>query len=59
MKNDYGRKDTNLFLPLFQKKKKKNFPVAVAASDEKLGRVGEVGDKIEFSNQAVVRRQDF
>jgi hypothetical protein len=57
MKNDYGRKDTNLFLPLFQKKKKKIFfSVAAAASDEKLGRVGEVDDKIEFSNQTVIPR---
>jgi hypothetical protein len=46
-----------IFTP-FPKKKKKNFSVAAAASDEKLGRVG-VGDrKIEHSNQTVIPRLD-
>jgi hypothetical protein len=38
MKNDYGRKDTNLFLPFFRKKKKFFFfSVAAATPHEKLG----------------------
>jgi hypothetical protein len=45
-----------IFTPFPKKKIFFFFSVAAAASDEKLGRG--VGDKIEFSNQAVVRRLD-
>jgi hypothetical protein len=44
--------------PFQKKKKKKKKYVAAATAHEKLGLVGVV-TKTEFSNQAVIRRQDF